>query len=219
MFSIFRFRQGCLYFHSYSNVWVSLVLLKGLILSALEGAIITRQRGRQCSKEISQHNFPPPSPNVSLFRMTQINFKPSCPLHFHSEELREGEKKTKTKHDRPWEGIIVIIVEEILLTCTPGYTEVSPWGLNTVIQWCWDSGEGSRADFSSSNSSPGQRLCGGVALMCSIWLALRGRSKSWLFRRSPNGQNCLRNAAFFGLVIFFQIWRKSVLHVAPRDMG
>lgn len=97
MFSIFRFRQGCLYFHSYSNVWVSLVLLKGLILSALEGAIITRQRGRQCGKEIAQHNFPPPSPNVSLFRMTQINFKPSCPLHFHSEELREGKKKNKNK--------------------------------------------------------------------------------------------------------------------------
>lgn len=95
MFSIFRFRQGCLYFHSYSSVWVSLVLLKGLILSAPEGAIITRQRGRQCGKEIAQHNFPPPSPNVSLFRMTQINFKPSCPLHLHSEELREGKKTTK----------------------------------------------------------------------------------------------------------------------------
>lgn len=96
MFSILRLRQGCLYFHSYSNVWVN-VLQKGLILSALEGAFITRQRRRQCCKEITQRHFPPAPWSLPLFRMAEISFQPSCPLRFHSGR---GEKP------KPWKEII-----------------------------------------------------------------------------------------------------------------
>lgn len=142
MFSILRFRQGCLYFHFYSNVWVSLVLLKGFILSALEGAIITRQRGRQCWKEIAQHNFPPPFPNVSLFRMTWINFRPYCPLHFHPEEPR-GREKTLTKNlRRDYAGRNIAHLDPWL----PRSLSLVVW-----IQWSLDSGEGGTADVSSSH--------------------------------------------------------------------
>lgn len=73
MFSILKFRQGCLYFYFYSSVWVSSVLQRGLILGALEGVTTTRQPGRWCWKETS-HNFPSPFPNMFLFWMTCFYF-------------------------------------------------------------------------------------------------------------------------------------------------
>lgn len=73
MFSILRFRQGCLYFHFYSSVWVSSVFQRGLVLGALKGVTITRQLGRRCEKEIP-HHFSPPFPNMSLFWMTCFYF-------------------------------------------------------------------------------------------------------------------------------------------------
>lgn len=100
------------------------------------GAIISRQQGRQCWKEIVQHNFSPSCPNVSFRQMTGINCKPYCPLHFHPEEPRgTGKKKQK-----PQEGIML---EKILLTCIPECTEASPW-------WFGHRG-GGRADSSSSH--------------------------------------------------------------------
>lgn len=140
MFSVLRFRQGCLYFHFCCDVWVSLVLLKGLIPSALEGAIITRKPGRQCWK----HNFPPPCPDLSFGQMTGMTFKPYCPLHFHPEQPRGRGKKNAKAPRRD-------LLEKILLAWIPERTGVSPW-------WFEHRG-GGRADFSSSHLTCRSQHC------------------------------------------------------------
>lgn len=52
MFSILRFRQGCLYFYFYSSVWVSSVLQRGLILGALEGVLPPGSWGDDAEKKL-----------------------------------------------------------------------------------------------------------------------------------------------------------------------
>lgn len=142
MFSILRFKQGCLHFHSDSIAWASLVLWQELILSALEGAIITRQQGRWCWKEIAQHNFSPPSPNVSLSRMMWISFTPIAPFISVLRRLRGGRKLAMKTQRRDYAG------ENIAYLCPCLSRRLS---LVVWIQWSLDSREERRANISSSH--------------------------------------------------------------------
>lgn len=119
MFSILRFRRGCLYFRFYSSVWVSLILLQGLILSALEGAIITRQQGHEAEKKLHDRislHLPQMCPCSEWHQPT---LSPVAPFVSTLRSLAEG----KNPQQKPREGIML---EEMLPTSIPDYTEVSP---------------------------------------------------------------------------------------------
>lgn len=95
MFSILRFRQGCLYFHFYCNVWVSLVLLQGLLSSALGVPSSPGSRGDSAGKKL--HN------TISLHLAQMCPFakwqestvSPIAPFISTLRSLEGGGKKSK----------------------------------------------------------------------------------------------------------------------------
>lgn len=200
MFSILRFRRGCLYFRFYSSVWVSLILLQGLILSALEGAIITRQQGHEAEKKlhdiISLH-LPQMCPCSEWHQPT---FKSCCPFRFHPEEPSGREKPTTKTPRRDYAGRNV--------------THQYPWlhrslSLVVWIRWSLDGeGEGRANLFSSrliSRSAAPWWWCA-----CAPCGLLPGQDWHCGHPAVQAGRMGFINLFSLGLVIFFQIWRKKV---------